>query len=160
MSQYLGDSLAWADAAPHDDGDRVAVSAQRLAAMAQALQAMGKRVVIVQSVPTEPGFDVGRCLALQKERRFTLGAPSSDCSIARARSESANARVRAALDEASRLSGAPVVRLADALCDGTRCRVEGDGVPLYQDGGHLSHAGSGWLGRRMQLSNLLWRVAR
>lgn len=40
------------------------------------------------------------------------------------------------------------------------CRVQADGVPLYRDAGHLSHAGSRWLGEAMHLPELVLSTAR
>ena len=159
--QYLSGSLISSEGADIDAGPdaRGGIAAGRLAAMAQALHAMGKRVVIVESIPTA-GFDVGRCLALRLEKRVVLGAPTADCSIDRTAWESAAATARGINEEAARASGVPLVRLADTLCDSVRCRATAEGVPLYQDGGHLSHAGSEWLGRHMQLYSRLWSAAR
>jgi hypothetical protein len=53
-----------------------------------------------------------------------------------------------------------VFRLEPALCAGGRCRVATDGVALYRDAGHLSRAGSEWVGRRMNWGEALRRAAR
>lgn len=66
----------------------------------------------------------------------------------------------ALLDRVAHEADVEVIRLDEWLCDGIRCKVEIDGIPLYRDSGHLSHDGSRLLGERMALTKEIWATAR
>lgn len=140
-----------------DGGIDIAVSGFK--ATVDAIRALGKRVVVV--APPPAGFyDIGRCLELRASGSLVFGADNLDCSVNITsylqRRGSTIELLRRIESEAS----VAVIRFDDWLCDGTRCRVELDGIPLYRDGGHLSHDGSRILGERMRLAERIWAEAR
>lgn len=104
----------------------------RLADTLDALSKLGRKVVMVLA-PPQPGFAVPRALALAA-LRHEVPPPAMDLTQARARQ-------RESLDviEALRQTyGFTVVDPADRLCDGTVCRLENDGRPVFFDAGHVS----------------------
>jgi peptidoglycan/LPS O-acetylase OafA/YrhL len=85
----------------------------------------GKRVLILTSVPDLP-FRPRDCI------RF------GDCTFARPEVEGKQAAMRAAI----KASGAEMVDVLDALCDGPRCAVDRGDLLMYRDGDHLSARGA------------------
>jgi hypothetical protein len=53
-----------------------------------------------------------------------------------------------------------VLRFDDVLCGASTCATEIGGVSIYRDAGHLSYAGSEYLGRRMAITRQVERLAR
>jgi hypothetical protein len=54
-----------------------------------------------------------------------------------------------------------VLRFIDTLCpDGRSCDTEAEGVFIYRDSGHFSHAGSELVARRLGFGERLRREAR
>ena len=49
----------------------------------------------------------------------------------------------------------PSVNLADFLCVDDLCSATMDNVFIYRDGGHLSHEGSAYLGKRFDFYGVL-----
>jgi len=124
-----------------------------------AVRALGKRVVIV-SPPPASGFDIGRCLELRASGRWFFGADHPDCSLGVDSVHNHLARSLELLDRVSRAGDVEVIDLQESLCGPEVCVVEADGTALYRDGGHLSHAGSRELGRRLRLAELIDAKAR
>lgn len=101
------------------------------------LSALGLKVIVVGAVP-EPGFDVPRTVALA--RHSGLEVPRG---ILRTTVEA-----RAGLTDAflsGILQGREEVRFVsiwEAFCGSAWCDIERNGVPIYYDDDHLSHAGA------------------
>lgn len=141
---------------------RAATSADLVAVqrdMARSIRAMGKRVVIVTG-PVAAQFDVGQCHVRRPDGLPTV-SPAPDCAIPR------DARARSAAWADALFSGflrggqTPVVRLDRMLCpDPAQCPSALDGVVLYRDAHHLSHAGSALAGRRFALGQAVRAAAR
>lgn len=125
----------------------VTVSAERLIEQLReqltVLAARGIRVIWV-SPPPQSGADIGHCLT----RMALRGESLSLCDFPRARMQQSQGAVRALLATLSVTS--PVLDLAQYFCSGATCRSQADGIALYRDDGHLSHAGSRWLGQQWQ----------
>lgn len=120
-----------------------AVSAQgpgyfaELAGAAQALQAAGKRVVLVYPAPEYP-FVVPTQLA----RTILRGRDASEVGVARVTFDDQRRSVVRALDGIRATGSVSVIDLADRLCTSTRCRTAADGHSLYFDDDHLSVQGA------------------
>ncbi|TKZ17459.1 acyltransferase [Shimia litoralis] len=127
----------------HDDGAQepgnLTAAVAALADTIETLQAMELKVVVI-SPPPNPGWDIGRCLAHHAQRGESL----SFCDFS-------YDALSAPIDLAYQiLSGveplAPVIWLDQVICADGECRASNDDVFLYRDRGHLSNAGSAWLG--------------
>ena len=125
----------------------------------EAIRAIGKRVVIV-APPPKTGFDIGRCLERAATGRYYFGADHEDCSFAESAFREKQSEVLSLLDAVAQDNHVRVIHLEDFLCRDGRCAVSLDGVPLYADGGHLSHGGSRIIGERMHLSKRIREEAR
>ena len=106
---------------------------------AQAVRAMGKRVVIVAPPPTA-GFDIGRCVERLERKLVSLHAPA-DCEIRESVYHQERALVLQVLDGA-RKQGIEVVSFDPFLCKDGRCATRLGGTLLYVDSGHLTREGS------------------
>ncbi len=104
------------------------------------LLSMGKRVIVITSVP-EAGWNVPRHMAFA-HLRGTDGAPTVARSVIEARlAPSVQALVPDPLPP-----GLTVIRPEDILCGtgtGARCRQSEGGIPLYADADHLTNRGAG-----------------
>jgi len=126
-----------------DDGQRLLVdgrivpfSEEGQAALRRAvlrIRASGKTPVVVGPTP-RARFDAGQCNARMAEGRPILGR--ADCNINGTDPE--NALVRAALVA----SGVEFLSPGSVLCASGRCVTRLGNDTLYQDGGHLTAAGS------------------
>lgn len=105
--------------------------------VATALAAAGKRVFIVYPIPTPPG----RAPMLLARAAMRGRAPAT-AAIARGAYDAENRATIAALDELTARPGIAAIRIADRLCDATRCPLYADGRVLYFDDRHLSVAGA------------------
>lgn len=115
-----------------------------LARTVAQLRRLGKRVLWVAPPPSAP-FDIAACLERRQAGRWTLGA-APGCAIDPAEDASRRAAERRFVDSLDTLPGLDaVLRFEPLLCDADRCEVVRDGMPLYRDAGHLSHAGARWL---------------
>lgn len=101
-----------------------------------ALEALGRRVVLVGQVP-EVGHDVP---AAAYAARFTGRDVEAMIAPTRAAYDARVAPTMALL-ESMRSARTEVLDPARLLCDAERCRVTLDGVPLYRDDNHLSLRG-------------------
>lgn len=135
------------------------LAASHLKRAIDSVRELGRRVVIV-SPPPVSAFDVGRCLELRNTGRHYFGTEGEDCTIDRDGFLWRRQSVLSLLDRVAREADVAVIRLDEWLCDGERCKVEIDGVPLYRDHGHLSYDGSRILGERMRLAERIWAEAR
>ena len=124
------DSSEPASASQHE------VFRRALARTVNALRAANKDVVFVASVP-EISTEVPERLALLERlgRHDPVGPTRSDF-LAR------QAYVQRDLDALARLPNVRLIEPASTLCATGQCRVEADGIPLYQDGDHLSRFGA------------------
>lgn len=124
---------------------------ERFGATVLAVQARGKRVTLV-GPPPFPEPDTARCVERKLRQMVMLGA-NLRCSVLIAGAEEPN--ILALLSQAPRLKGLEFVSLREALCDGTRCKSEVNGISIYRDRGHLSYAGSAEAIRLSRLPALL-----
>jgi hypothetical protein len=101
------------------------------------LRAMGKAVVLVESIP-EVGYDVPSTLArlTMLKRESDIIEPSFQSFLSR------NRGITPRIEKSAAEYGLTVIRPMDALCDHLRCRVIVDGKPAYSDDDHLSIDGS------------------
>lgn len=113
-----------------------AVFHRRLLATVERLRAVGKRVVIVGSVP-ETRADVPWTLALSAWHGRGI-----DLRPTRADFEARNEVPLAAFDELERGGLASIIRPETLLCDAERCMVEAQGRALYADDNHLTLFGA------------------
>lgn len=140
---------------------RVAQNAPEVLAAArrtvEALHAAGKRVIFVAPTP-DPGFDMARCRAREREALPTV-APPGGCTFTLADDRRARAPVHAFLD-AMAGRDIPLASIAPLLCPDAVCSPERNGVILYRDHAHMSVAGSQWIGLNKQLGQRLRAAAR
>ncbi|MBK9029868.1 MAG: acyltransferase [Myxococcales bacterium] len=108
--------------------------------VATTLTAAGKRVLVVYPIPTPPGR-VPTLLA----RAAMRGQAPTTIAIARAAYDAENRATIAALDQLVAQPGIDAIRIADRLCDATRCAVYADGRVLYFDDRHLSVTGAAFV---------------
>ena len=149
--EYLGHHTVLVD----DAGRRVerspdqALATRHLLRTAEAVRALGKRVVVV-APPPSIGSDIGRCLERKAAGKLTIGA-EPDCAIP----EHAYRR-----KEAQRLAflrslpgqGVDVIWIDDVLCSGGRCATQIGDTFVYRDSGHLSYDGSILVAKKMQMA--------
>lgn len=121
----------------------------QIVATVDAVRKTGAKVVIV-SPPPRSGWNIGQCLA--KIRLFELEDDSCNFSLD---PSTFQFDLLSALEEE-----VPVYWLHDDICEGGICYPVKGGVFIYRDEGHLSKAGSAylgknndWLNRFMSLSN-------
>ncbi|NDY92009.1 SGNH hydrolase domain-containing protein, partial [Ideonella livida] len=123
-----------------------AAAVDALVATVQAVQALGREVVVVAPPPLAE-VDTGRCLARQEAGRWTLGLQAGEpCAVDLAADARLQAPVRALLDGLrARLPQVQVVDLRAAGCPpgSAACPARlPSGTPLYRDARHLSVEGS------------------
>ena len=112
----------------------------------EQLQKMGKFVTVVAPPPSS-GFNIGSCVEKKFTKKVTIGG-SPNCDVSMQNYEAYQYEILDLLSQIERDTN--VIYLSDGLCDETRCITEKDGVPYYVDDGHLSIAGSKFLGTKMQ----------
>lgn len=125
-------------------GQRVAdanrdMPAAAMQATIKAVEAMGKKAVIIAPPPRADG-DTGRCLERRATGKLVLNA-RADCTYGRKTYERNFAPTLRFLD-ALRDSGIDMIWPIDTLCNAETCRVAEGQTPLYRDSRHLSTAGS------------------
>jgi hypothetical protein len=106
-----------------------------------ALTGMGRRVVIVETVP-EVGFEVPSAYliaAITGRDVQTLIAPTVEEYGER------NAVANSVFASLSENGAVEIISPATALCDEQMCAVTARGVPLYRDSNHLSTFGARYL---------------
>lgn len=139
-SRYQGETgadvvLDWAGtSAPPTAGHTNAELLQAgLVATVSAIQATGRKVVILGPVP-EIGWDVPTRLA----RSALLGLPAPHAP-SRADFEARSQRTTSVLAHVAAQTGARYVPLDDVFCTDTRCQIQSpDGQLLYVDDDHIS----------------------
>lgn len=139
------------------NSDDAAVT-QALTETIMKIRGLGKRVIII-APPPSAGFDPGRCNERLVEGKWSFGGPV-DCSIAKDGYEKQAGTTLAFLAEIERRTGVHVVRIADTLCDQSRCDTRWSDTLIYRDSGHLSHEGSVALTRRAGLLATIEALAR
>lgn len=120
------------------EGGNAELMERGLARTLDALQALGRRVVLVGQVP-EVGFDVP---SANYSARLT-GRDVSDMIAPRV--DEYRERVAVSSDILARARAGRAVEFLDpapSLCDAARCRVVEEGMPLYRDDNHLSLRGN------------------
>ena len=123
------------------------------------LRSMGKRVVLVTSMPISD-FDVGRCHELRATERPVFGADRPSCAIDEWRFRAFRKEVLSLVDKLETLSDVPVIDFALYVCRHGECATEIGGTPLYLDKAHLSREGSILLAKNMLLGDRIWQLAR
>ena len=129
-----------------------------LAATVRAVRAMGRKIVFI-APPPALDWDAGLC-AERRLRGLPTGGAVAGCTVTEAEYRAKRARVLDLLARAPAEAGLPVIMLDPAL------RVNGaypavvDGRILYIANGHLSYAGSEYVGRRMNLGTRAVAAAR
>lgn len=108
------------------------------------LKGLGVEPVIIGPTPFS-GNDVGRCLV--KARLF--GEDEARCNFSLQRSEDRQPEVLNMLRKLERKY--KVIWLEEAICPHGECKAAVDGVMIYRDVGHLSHEGSEWVGKKLNL---------
>lgn len=148
-----------------DDGREIVRSPLGLAAMIEAqrhtvaaIRGLGRRVVVV-SPPPPIGFDAGQCWQRLAEH-LPIARPHADCRIARRNPERSTEMIDAMTAGFVERAGVPVISLDEALCTAGECAVAERGRPIFRDEGHLTRTGSLLVGRRLNLGERVWAVAR
>jgi len=136
--------------------DGVSVSLSRAEVLIEAvdrtlsvLQAAGKRVIFLDSVP-ELDFNIRECIAWEPNR-FVKRIPRTECEVSRERIEVRAEQYRPALYHV--LERHPAVSVIDPvgyMCDARACYGRRDGVLLYRDDDHLSLGGSYWVAGQLR----------
>jgi SGNH domain (fused to AT3 domains) len=157
FSQYL-----WGSDLILDTGKRVPDSSQLvikyLGETVSALQAMGKKVVIV-APPPAGNFDIGLCIERLKSGLWIWNAPKN-CLISTDLDHERYGKVISMLRDTSRIYDVHVIWLSDYLCDVKNCKVLYNGIPIYMDGAHLSYSGSETIFKGFDLFNKMVNAAR
>lgn len=115
----------------------------------ESIAAMNKTPVVF-SPPPHVSFSTGRCLL----KADFFSSPRSACDF------DLSAALTKQAEEITWLRGVgenhKVVFLNQGTCpDGQRCNASQGTTLIYRDGGHLSHEGSQFIGRRMDFYNLV-----
>lgn len=133
------------------------IAAQR--ATANALRALGKRVVLVTG-PVQAGFDPGQCWARRGLGLPSL-APAADCAITAPGAAPTAAWSEVLFTRFAAEADLPVLRLDRLLCpDPARCETRRGGSALYRDANHLGLDGSRLIGREFGLFQQVEAKAR
>jgi peptidoglycan/LPS O-acetylase OafA/YrhL len=130
---------------------------QGLANTADALHAMGKRVVLI-APPPSTDFDIGRCLERQNEDYLTV-FPETGCNIDVENYRSYRSSILDFVKLAQQKASIGVIDFSAFLCGKSVCATRLAGVPLYRDGAHLSIPGAQLLGKEMDLPGAVLRLA-
>ncbi|EIM24821.1 putative acyltransferase [Microvirga lotononidis] len=129
------------------------LSETRFVETLKRIRELGKSVVIVSPTP-DPGFSVGRCLAIQS----TLGRPLDRCHFPLEGHRRSG--VFGKLADISARTGAGLVLLGDLICEEGVCQSSRNGTMIFSNGGHLSPKGSSLLGRSKDLSKRILAAAQ
>ena len=121
------------------------------------IRALGKRIVVI-APPPSTGIDYTHCLE-RKAFAKTLSAANRDCDMPYTDYLASKREVLDFLDALGRHADVSVISFDRALCDRERCKTSLDNVMLYRDEGHFSTAGSIAVAQRMQLIELIDRLA-
>lgn len=127
----------------------VAEAVEGLKRTADAVRAMGKRVVVIAPPPAS-GFNMGRCIERIDSRLPTMGV-AKDCMIDMNAYRKLMGNVLALMEALPQQAGIDVISFDPYLCEGGLCKTYMDGTFIYRDGGHLSHEGSVFMANKMSL---------
>ncbi|WP_243369664.1 acyltransferase family protein [Microvirga solisilvae] len=117
-----------------------------------AIKQLGKKVVVFGPPPSY-GVDFSVCVERMMTNKVILG--SSDCRLDRRKAFEVDANVNTFLDRIARGHSVIVVRMADVLCTEDKCETILDGISVYSDSVHLSHAGSIAVMKRLHINSSL-----
>lgn len=132
------------------------VAAQR--ATVATLRKLGLRVVIV-FMPPSSNLNLGNCWERMTEGLPIFG-PHRGCRLATndpARAEQAFDALLAGFSDGGTV---PVIRPDRALCNARECQIAEGDRPIFRDTGHFTTHGSLIVGRRLDLGEQAWRIAR
>lgn len=130
------------------------VASKRLLETVLAVQAMGKRVILVGPMPMA-SHDVGACNLRVFYHRPVLRM--GNCAPSWDEVETKVGEIIRDLQNVSRVTGATVIFPTDALCPQGNCQADDGGQSLYRDVGHLTHTGSELVIRRLGIAAILTR---
>jgi peptidoglycan/LPS O-acetylase OafA/YrhL len=127
------------------------IGIQKLQQTISAVQALGKKVVVVAPAPKNTE-DTGLCLA----RDFVNAGELSECNFSPDVNLLANATNY--LEQAATSAG--FFKLEDLVCKPNTCEVSAGEIFIYRDKGHFSREGSKYLGEKFDLMGELVATAR
>jgi len=139
---------------PADVG--VAVAGMRVTA--EAIRALGKRVVVV-APPPSADFDIGLCAERRDSGRLLLGAHRR-CELTLVEAHEQHVQVQEFLRRLPESASVSVIDFDALLCPQGVCRSFMDGVFIYRDRVHLSYEGSVLVAQRSGLVDRIWALAR
>jgi peptidoglycan/LPS O-acetylase OafA/YrhL len=134
------------------------MSIEKMKATIEELRALGKKVVILASIP-ENGTNVGDCYERWKTGRLIADAPK-DCALPLKSTQEYGKSTADFLERLKKEADVDVISPNEWLCDEKRCVSHLDDTLLYRDGGHISIKGSLVLARKMHLGALVLSRAR
>lgn len=123
-------------------------SIEQLRQTLRRIKELGRIPVIVSPTPLS-GYNTGRCLVIQHTLNRSLDV--CDFPLVGQLRESLYRQ----LQEVARQTDTAIIMLSDLICPDGKCRSHIDGLMIYRDSGHLSHAGSARLGQMYDLSGLI-----
>jgi peptidoglycan/LPS O-acetylase OafA/YrhL len=161
FARFLGEGNVLERASPNtsavivSQGEEVAF--RGLLRTLRALRSIGKKVVLV-APPPAANFDIGRC-----HERIRLNQPvlleNESCDILDSDRRAHQSGVLRFLERVRLSDQVQVINFADVLCDSIRCVTSIANVPLYNDRGHLSPAGSKLLADKLKLNQMITELA-
>lgn len=122
------------------------------------LRSFGLRVVLI-TPPPPSAFDLGICWQRRAEGVPILGS-YRNCLFREdnpARSAQLFDAMMAGFEHDANV---PLIRLEQALCRDDRCQIEVGHKPLFRDTGHLTEWGSFVIGKRLNLGERAWVIAK
>lgn len=125
---------------------------------ADAVRAMGKRVVVI-APPPGSGFDVGRCIE-RLERKLPTMSVAQGCMINMNAYRKHRGRVLDLMQVLAQQADIEVISFDSYLCDSVSCKTYIDGTFIYRDSGHFSHEGSVFMANAMSLVEKIRMGAR
>jgi peptidoglycan/LPS O-acetylase OafA/YrhL len=125
-------------------------SLQALRTTIRKVEALGKKVVLVQPTPNN-NEDLGQCLIRASVNKQDLSTCNFDLA------ENTRGKINSLLQRASNV--APVFSLDPLICPDGVCLASVDGLFIYRDTAHLSHEGSTYLGKTYDLMGQLVKAA-
>lgn len=125
-----------------------------------AVRGLGKRVVLV-GPPPSTAFDMGLCNERTETGKFSIGsniACDVDYRAYRARYD----LVWRMLSNVKAQADVEVISFDNELCDMAKnsCVTRRENVIIYRDNGHFSIEGSQWIAKKMQLVEVIDRLAK
>lgn len=117
------------------------------------LRKAGKRVVIIEPIPTT-GIDYGACAVRLTSDRPTAAAVG-DCSFPESKTLALYGGAYSAIEAFASAQGVDYVRPRDVLCRLGRCQTIIEGQIIYRDTGHITEFGSRWILNRLDFIDQL-----